>query len=68
MTTNSLLKNIGWAKKGILSFSNTPLNILSFAGVIAVRSEHPAAAVAQVVGRLLFPQPVPPGLTTDARC
>ena len=31
-TTNSLLKNIGWAKKGILSFSNTPLTMLSFLG------------------------------------
>ncbi|MEI7895190.1 MAG: glycosyltransferase family 2 protein, partial [Myxococcales bacterium] len=31
-TTNSLARNLGWAKKGILSFSNTPLNILSFAG------------------------------------
>ena len=30
-STNNLLKNIGWAKKGILSFSNTPLNIMSFA-------------------------------------
>ena len=27
VTTNNLLKNIGWAKKGILSFSNTPLNM-----------------------------------------
>ena len=34
VTTNSLLKNIGWAKKGILSFSNTPLNMLSAAGIV----------------------------------
>ena len=34
-STNNLLKNIGWAKKGILSFSNTPLNMLSFAGRLA---------------------------------
>lgn len=33
-STNNLLKNIGWAKKGILSFSNTPLNIMSFAGFV----------------------------------
>jgi len=33
VTTNSFLRNIGWAKKGILSFSNAPLNILSAAGV-----------------------------------
>ena len=34
-STNNLLKNIGWAKKGILSFSNTPLNMISFAGSFA---------------------------------
>ena len=33
VTTNSLLKNIGWAKKGILSFSNTPLNMLTVLGI-----------------------------------
>ena len=32
VTTNNFWKNIGWAKKGILSFSNVPLNILSVAG------------------------------------
>src|SRR5258707_8883544 len=32
-STNNLLKNLGWAKKGILSFSNTPLNMLTFGGV-----------------------------------
>ena len=34
VSTNNLLKNFGWAKKGILSFSNTPLNMLSAAGVV----------------------------------
>jgi dolichol-phosphate mannosyltransferase len=62
-STNNLLRNIGWAKKGILSFSNTPLNIMSFAGasllVVSV-----ALALVQVAGRLLFSRLVPPGLTT----
>lgn len=31
-TTNNLRKNIAWAKKGILSFSNTLLTMLSFFG------------------------------------
>jgi len=31
-STNSLLRNLGWAKKGILSFTQTPLNLLSAAG------------------------------------
>ena len=29
-STNNLLKNLDWAKKGILSFSNTPLNMMTF--------------------------------------
>lgn len=31
-TTNSFLKNLGWAKKGILSFSYAPLLLLTFVG------------------------------------
>jgi dolichol-phosphate mannosyltransferase len=34
VTTNNLAKNIGWAKKGILSFSYTPLTMLSFMGTV----------------------------------
>jgi dolichol-phosphate mannosyltransferase len=62
-TTNSLLKNIGWAKKGILSFSNTPLNMLTAIGtcLFAVAS---ALALFQIIARLLFPSLVPPGITT----
>jgi dolichol-phosphate mannosyltransferase len=64
VTTNSLLKNIGWAKKGILSFSNTPLSILSLAGTILFLFGL-LAAFLQIVLRLLFPHHVPPGLTTE---
>ena len=35
-STNSVLKNFGWAKKGILSFSRTPLDVLTFSGVALV--------------------------------
>lgn len=62
-TTNSLMKNIGWAKKGILSFSNVPLNILSFCGVIMLGLTV-LLMLAQVIGRLLFPRLVPAGFTT----
>lgn len=62
-TTNSLFKNIGWAKKGILSFSNTPLNIMSYTGsllfVISV-----ILGMLQVASRLLFPGLAPRGVTT----
>ncbi len=62
-TTNSLLKNFGWAKRGILSFSNTPLNMLSFmgGGLLFVTV---VLAVVQVALRLLHPGWVPEGLTT----
>jgi dolichol-phosphate mannosyltransferase len=62
-STNNLLKNIGWAKKGILSFSNTPLNIMSFAGAVLTGLSLILGAV-QITGRLLFPELVPPGFTT----
>jgi dolichol-phosphate mannosyltransferase len=62
-STNNLLKNIGWAKKGILSFSNTPLNILTFAGVL-LGVLTVVAATAQITARLLFPGLAPRGVTT----
>jgi polyisoprenyl-phosphate glycosyltransferase len=31
-STNNFLKNVGWAKKGIFSFSNTPLEVLGYGG------------------------------------
>jgi nucleoside-diphosphate-sugar epimerase/glycosyltransferase involved in cell wall biosynthesis len=63
VTTNSLFKNIGWAKKGILSFSNTPLNILSFAGTILFFISILLGA-GQIASRLLFPGLAPKGVTT----
>jgi nucleoside-diphosphate-sugar epimerase/glycosyltransferase involved in cell wall biosynthesis len=66
-TTNSLFKNIGWAKKGIFSFSNTPLTILSTAGgvlfIITV-----VLGIAQIMSRLLFPSITPRGVTTMLLC
>lgn len=62
-TTNNLWKNIGWAKKGILSFSNTPLNILTAVGSVLLVISCGLVAL-QVVGRLLFPSRVPPSFTT----
>lgn len=62
-TTNSLIKNISWAKKGILSFSNTPLNILSFFGSVLFLFTLLLAAL-QMLSRLLFPGLAPRGITT----
>ncbi len=62
-TTNNLAKNIGWAKKGILSFSNAPLSILSYAGSALLAISLVLGAI-QVVARMLFPNSAPQGITT----
>lgn len=62
-STNNLVKNLGWAKKGILSFSNTPLNMLSVMGggllLLTI-----TIAVLQIILRLIRPDLVPQGITT----
>ena len=63
VTTNSLWKNIGWAKKGILAFSNVPLNILSSFGFILVILSI-CLGTLQVVLKILFPRLAVPGATT----
>jgi polyisoprenyl-phosphate glycosyltransferase len=66
-STNSLSKNLAWAKKGILSFSNTPLSILSFFGtslfLIGV-----LLMVYQVSFRIAYPEMSPRGSTTILIC
>lgn len=62
-STNNLLKNIGWAKKGILSFSNSPLNMLSVMGV-GLLAATSLVMVLQVILRVVRPSWVPPGLTS----
>jgi len=63
VTTNSFLKNIGWAKKGIYSFTYVPLDILSTAAVILLGITAVLMG-AQVLARLFFPQSAPRGVTT----
>ena len=62
-STNNLLKNIGWAKKGILSFSNTPLNILTAAGLL-MSALSAVLVAASVAARFLFPASAPRGYTS----
>ena len=62
-TTNNLRKNIGWAKKGIFSFSNVPLTMLSFVGTVLFAISLVLAA-AQGVARLVAPDSAPRGTTT----
>jgi dolichol-phosphate mannosyltransferase len=63
VTTNSLLKNLNWAKKGILGFSNVPLNILSFFGV-AMGFVTGLLMLLQIASRLIAPGLAPRGVTT----
>ena len=62
-STNNLLKNIGWAKKGIFSFSDTPLNLLTALGVVLLMLS--AFAAATLIGlKVFFPDIAPKGATT----
>jgi len=63
VSTNNFFKNISWAKKGILSFSNTPLNILSFSG-FALFGISVLLGAAQLLSKLVFPESAPRGVTT----
>jgi dolichol-phosphate mannosyltransferase len=62
-TTNGLFKNLGWAKKGIFSFSYVPLNILSAFGW-AMFFVSALLMVAQITMKYFFPASAPPGITT----
>ena len=63
VTTNSLMKNVGWAKKGILSFSTAPLNFLSFCGILLLGLSM-LLMLFQIAFKLLFPRWTQPGVTT----
>ncbi|NLK73572.1 MAG: glycosyltransferase, partial [Clostridiales bacterium] len=62
-STNNLIKNIGWAKKGILSFTNTPLNILSFIGMLMFVLSV-LLGIVQILSKFLWPTLAPKGITT----
>jgi nucleoside-diphosphate-sugar epimerase/glycosyltransferase involved in cell wall biosynthesis len=62
-STNNLFKNIEWAKKGIFSFSNTPLTVLTTAGVVSLAVSLLLAVVTATL-RLLVPNIAPRGATT----
>ncbi len=62
-STNNMLKNFGWAKKGILSFSRTPLDLLTFSGVALVVISVFLGGL-QLLARLFYPELAPRGITT----
>jgi glycosyltransferase involved in cell wall biosynthesis len=63
VTTNSFIKNLDWAKKGIFSFSNTPLTMLTTVGVATLALSTVTAIVVAAL-RLFVPDIAPRGITT----
>ncbi len=63
VTTNSFMKNIGWAKKGIYSFTYVPLDILSTTAVILLGITGVLMS-AQLLAKLFLPELAPRGITT----
>jgi len=62
-STNNLLANLRWAKKGIFSFSDTPLTMLTGAGIVLLAISFLSAFVAAVL-RIFYPDIAPRGATT----
>lgn len=62
-TTNSLRKNIGWARRAIVSFSYAPLDLIT-ALAMTVVCLSALALIVEVVVRFADPAAAPKGLTT----
>ncbi|OGR42583.1 MAG: hypothetical protein A2X28_11320 [Elusimicrobia bacterium GWA2_56_46] len=63
ITTNSLLKNLDWARKAIFSFSYVPLDFIVWLAFVTVTGSF-AAMMFQFLSRLLYPGLAPRGYTT----
>jgi dolichol-phosphate mannosyltransferase len=62
-TTNSLLRNLAWARKAIFSFSYAPIDLMT-AVALAIVGISIVMAIVQVTLRLFVPRMVPSGFTT----
>ncbi len=62
-TTNSFVRNLGWARKAIFSFSYAPLDLITLLALLTVIGAF-AMIVVQVVVRLMRPELVPSGFST----
>ena len=62
-STNSFRKNLGWARRAIVSFSYAPLDLITTLalGVVCISG---VLLVAEVILRLVDPHSAPKGLTT----
>ncbi len=62
-TTNSLVKNLGWARRAIISFSYVPLDLITWLALSVVGLSF-AAIIVEIGARIAFPDSAPRGITT----
>jgi dolichol-phosphate mannosyltransferase len=62
-TTNNLMRNIGWARRGIISFSYLPLDIINWVALIIVFLAF-LGILFQIALRIFYPSLAPNGFTT----
>lgn len=62
-TTNSLMKNLGWARRAIFSFSYLPLDIITALALVTVLLAF-ILILGQIIIRWLRPDLVPSGFST----
>ena len=63
VTTNNLLSNLGWARRGILSFSYAPLDFIVWLALCTVGASFSAILI-QIAMRLFYPESAPRGIST----
>jgi glycosyltransferase involved in cell wall biosynthesis len=62
-TTNNLMRNLGWARRGILSFSYAPLDLIVWLALGTVSVSF-IAMIVQIGLRFLIPGAAPRGIST----
>ncbi len=62
-TTNSFLKNLGWARRAIISFSYAPLDLITGVALTVVAASF-VALIVQLALRIVDPSSAPKGVTT----
>ena len=62
-TTNSLWRNIGWARKAVFSFSYIPLELITWIAALCVGVSL-VGTIGQLIIRIFYPDLSPSGFTT----
>jgi dolichol-phosphate mannosyltransferase len=62
-STNNLVKNLGWARRAIISFSYAPLDLIMVLALLTTGLAF-LGMIVQVGLRLAFPDAAPKGFTT----